>query len=828
MGNECTVKLAEAMGEAAPAAQRKFWETTPFAQDQFGLAADARWGAKASFFENLPNMPVMAWFDKMLGGLKEKASETELAAWGMRAAQWLSSPLTMARQDPTLARVVGGTSRAQAAWTSLWNEAAVESTAARAALRKSPEQAQKLVSLYASMPDASPQAFEDAAAALGAEAVAAVRAWRPIAEARFKRMQEAGLIEEGAQPVVNYLPMLREKRRVSISDRFDIQESGSYIPDQWSQVIPERARAFMLNNRKMDDLATYLSWNDLIGIHDKIYTRALVQQRYLDQLAPLTQGPGAELRRDTGILDEIPKRYRAWAAAYVNNFLGVPTAGSERVRSSVGLIKELEAARTLGMNPGFLAGNKLQVMDAMLLGVSPKNIGLGVAKGATLEIENLAKAAGLLAPEYQSNAAADIAAGSSGMRVLDLVRRWVRGDVDSALGKATSPLWWVQQSESGMFGNIRQVFAAGLYEGKERGLRGQDLVEFARDIVVRSQYSQETTRKALAFRPGEMGQMSPVFELAGQMKDFSIARMGLIRDALQHRPVAAAKWLVGLGVLMGTDAIWPGLSEEVTYRLFGEAMRVPGMIPYVGAALAERVGLNLDPDEIRRFFFWLPGPAAGHVADLATALDYGLRGEGGWDFGKILRGDFSGSTQGLSPDRAAQAAARSLPVAGVFADRLRNYAKQLRTGGDLRVAQDFWQALGVSDIPSGAELLQRFDPAEAEFAALGLSPDRITLERRSMDVAAEYDQARRRQLTRVNRLFMNDPEAAVKQATSFAESWGVPLELPKGEEPGKALREALVPRGERKRQERLFKGRTDVETAVKRRVGTTDILELLK
>jgi hypothetical protein len=97
-----------------------------------------------------------------------------------------------------------------------------------------------------------------------------------------------------------------------------------------------------------------------------------------------------------------------------------------------------------------------------------------------------------------------------------------------------------------------------------------------------------------------------------------------------------------------------------------------------------------------------------------------------------------------------------------------------------------------------------------------------------MDVAAEYDQARRRQLTRVNRLFMNDPEAAVKQATSFAESWGVPLELPKGEEPGKALREALVPRGERKRQERLFKGRTDVETAVKRRVGTTDILELLK
>lgn len=596
-----------------------------------------------------------------------------------------------------------------------------------------PEDAVKVQALYHQHRDTPTPEFLDAAARISPATAAAAERWRPLVAEDWAYMVNTARVKPDAQPTTNYLPGVRQT--VVLNEVLGLgtdphtatrlvfkqlpHEEG--FADPVYQIIPKRAMPFFTKRQVLGTETPLVPFNQVLDIYARAQAGMRAKDQFIEAIKPL--------------LPQVAPGNLKYTLAYVNTLLGRPGASSELWQSMAAGTRLIEASRLLGYNLAAALRNLTQPMDLPLVGIRMKNVGLGFIDSFDPRLAALAEAAGLPV----TNAAAiraDLPAVATNGGAMQTLRAWISGESQSLLGRLTNPLGLFQAAERR---NLLHAFASGLREAGDRNLSGDDALRFAMGIVDRTQYSFRATRTPLAFH-------TPLGSVLGQMKTFDLNRWGLLRDALVNRPADFAKWLVGLTVMFGPDVIWPGLDEGVTKRMFGEAVRVPGIVPWIGASLAESVGMpGVQADDVRRFFAFLPGPAIAHVADAATFLSFMVSGTRAVDFGKLVAGDKTAAFEGgVSYDRAAAAGTRSLPFMGVFADRARRALRTWQADGDVRESLDLAEAFGLR--PAGAfnTLQDQQSGLEQVLTFTGLTPDRVLLARRALRAEKDVEESMRK------------------------------------------------------------------------------------
>ena len=697
------------------------------------------------------------------------------------------NPWSVARADRGFDNVLQGTIRTA---NKLNREVAIQLERHQAPFETLTDEAlEPLKRLFDKHRNDSPEAFLQAVRAADPALEAPARALRDITLDNWAYLKSTGRVAPDAQPVMNYLPIVRETALVDQVLSIELNrpisqirqvpvtadEAGAltgYVPDPLYKLVPTKAQEFFLKSRTVGIGAETLSFRDRLDVYARAFARQKVMDQYVKEVAPG--------------LNAIDPRFQQYAANFVNDFLGKPGARAEGQRTAISFIKEIEAARTLA---GALTPlvNKTQIGNVLLTGVGFKNMMRGVAAGQTEEIGLLAKAVGLPVDVLAGPYAGDLVATAQGEGIIPAFRRYIRGETNNTILNALSPLTLFAKSESGAYGNIRQAFAAGLYEAKDRGLAGADALRFAMDVTERSQFTASIGRTPEMFRGGTWT------SLVGQMKSFNLAQIRLLKDAVVDNPMGLAKWLIAGATLFGPDFIWPGIEEGVTKHLFGEATRTPGLIPYMGAALAERAGMGFDANDIRRMMAFLPGPAIAHLADAATGLGYLAFGSGTVNFTKLLSIDMPGAMQGgVTADEAARSLTRALPIFGVAVDRVRRAVKEMQAGGEQREGLDLAESFGLK--PASGKLTgERLEPFEMLMVSVGLQSDKMLGEIKQVRAERDLDQARRRMLHEARQfLAAGRTDDAVAVAQRYEQITGEVLRLTRLTRPERE-QQALTP-----------------------------------
>jgi hypothetical protein len=735
------------------------------------------------------------------------------------------NPWTVANADHGFKNVLEGTIRTANAVN---REAAIQLERHRAPfMGLSDELLNKLRGVYDKHAKSSPEEFFQAVRKIAPELETPAKALRDITLENWAYLKTTGRVAADAEPIMNYLPIVRETAAVDQVISIELNrpmsrilqepvtatstgELSGYVPDPLFKLVPTKGQEFFLKSRTANTGADSLSFRDRLDVYAKSYARQIVMDRYVKEVAPG--------------LNAIDPRYQQYAASFINDFLGKPGARAQGERTAISLIKEIEAARTLS---GILTPivNKTQMGNVLLVGVSMKNMIKGIATGNLAEVGGLAKAVGLPIEGLAGPFAGDITATAIGEGFIPAFRRYIRGETNSALANAFSPLSLFTKSETGKFGNIRGAFSAGLYEAKDRGLQGAEALRFAMDVTERSQFTAPVGRTPEIFRGGTWT------SLVGQMKSFSLAQLRLLKDNTQgaltgdtKKMANLAKWLVGGAALFGPDFIWPGLEESITKPLLGEATRTPGLLPYIGAALAERAGMGFDANDIRRMMAFLPGPAIAHLADIATGLGYITYGSTAPNFSKLLSFDVPGAMRdGVTPDEAARSLTRALPVFGVPLDRVRKAIKAVQGGGDQRDALDLAEAFGMKP-GSGRLIGEKMEPFETVLQGIGLTPDRFMTELQQVRMERDLQEAKRKSVSEVRKLFLaGKPNEAYKIANEYLKRHGEALTSKVVFDRQEKAAQVLTPR-ERRPLDPAFRRSPEAQAIMK---PTRSVLEVL-
>lgn len=620
------------------------------------------------------------------------------------------APRMVAGNDPALKGVIDAAGQMEAMVNRTYAKNLREFGAAWQGVPK--EELAQVTALYQTY-GKSPE-FYTRAAAISPTVAAAAERWRPIVAEHWDFLKATNRVKLDAEPIPHYLPQVREtvvlNQVLGLGTAEDttsrlifkqLPNDEGFQPEPWLRMLG-RSQPFFAKYRGLEEATPLVPFQQVLDIYARSQAHMRARDQFVEAIRPL--------------LPMVSPAKLTYTMHYVNTVLGQPGSSSELWRNMSGLLRVIESSRLLGYNLAAAIRNLTQPMDLALAGVSYKNVGLGFMDSFNPQIAAMAEAAGLPV----ANAAAiraDLPAVAQNGGVMQTLRAWVGGESVGLLGKLTNPLALFQAAERR---NLLHSFASGLREAADHGLSGNEALRFAMGIVDRTQYSFRATRTPLAFQ-------GPTGSLIGQMKTFDLNRWGLLRDAAVNRPLDFAKWVVGATVLFGPDVIYPGLDEVITKRMFGESMKIPGIVPYIGGALAQAVNLpGVGPDDVRRFFAMLPGPAIANAADAATFLDFMVRGTKAIDFGKLIAGDKTAAFEGgVSYDRAAAAGTRSLPFFGVAADRGRRALRTWQAEGDVRESLDFAEAFGVR--PAGAfnTLQDQQSTLEQVLTFTGLTPDRV-------------------------------------------------------------------------------------------------------
>lgn len=258
--------------------------------------------------------------------------------------------------------------------------------------------------------------------------------------------------------------------------------------------------------------------------------------------------------------------------------------------------------------------------------------------------------------------------------------------------------------------NRLHAFAAGYRDAERMGLAGNEAVNYAKDIVNKTQF-----RFGAENLPPWLRGSGAANALVGQYKSYQINQALFLKDLALHDPKGLAKWATAGLLLGGPDIYGHPVGHEIRKGLASvlggdpKDYKMRGLLGGMGMWVGNQLGLGALPaEDMSGLAFLLPGPAAGHVMSVASALsgkDYTAQG--------LFRGNWG---KELSPDQRASNATSSV---NVQLNRLRQALVLSRAKGpNFQQSSNMPQAFGLA-APTGPATTP-FSAGEVTRKALGI------------------------------------------------------------------------------------------------------------
>jgi len=245
--------------------------------------------------------------------------------------------------------------------------------------------------------------------------------------------------------------------------------------------------------------------------------------------------------KKVGILyEQLDPVMREYTKQHVTDWVGM---GRKRSMELADAITTYQWMAKLGMNPRSAITNAAQKINT-IAEVGEGNALRGYFKGWTKEGTELFEKTGL------------------GQEVPTVL---LEGQVPKKLQKAKEIMGYLFTKVE--MGNRKHAFLAGVEQGKELGLKGQELIQHGIDVVHKTQ-----------FRYGSVGMPAPLRTATGkimfQFMSYTIKQIEFLAKLLKNNPKGLAKWV-----------------------LYAEGGR-KALREYAGVDLGNAMGLGLDYEEV--------------------------------------------------------------------------------------------------------------------------------------------------------------------------------------------------------------------------------------
>lgn len=588
-------------------------------------------------------------------------------------------------------------------------------------MKWSPETKKKVKDLFFEHAKGTREELDAAIQRQVPEAMAALPELRELMDTvRMNWILDGVLKPEQALP--NYFPVVRDALRASATGTLSIERGGGeYIPRMIADSIRARMPDFAKKRvwTEMEDMPKVMSFDEVLQIYAKQYARHQVVQDGIPEINRLVQG-----------LQE--PALRQMVGEHLNHWLGA-TAKDESYGRMAMLIRDLQFQRTIGMNVLTPLINTLQRLNTFAM-VHPTSFAQAFADRQDPERLRIAVMAGL-----------DLTgAGLEKMGVANLGR----GGVYPTAARTLKPLIGEERSEqlsafaeklqtkaSKLFemserGNKVHAFLAGLREAERQGVGAlPEQIEFARRIMQETQFIQSAAN-APAWARTELGKTLMQFQSFRMNQVHFMLRLAdtAIQGAKQGDFSKVAPFLRFWvpSVALGGVAL-PGdwMHDGVIRSMFGRTMMTEGIPELFGLSLTHQLGLgSIGAEDLNSFFFYIPGPAAGHLQSILGATT-------GMSFGRGL--DVSNFGQELSPQSRAGLAAQSFPIGGIQLNRAIQALRLFQNDGEYRKSLDMSEAFGLTP-SSGPLMADKAATLTQQYAqAIGLQSSDREQQRKTQD-----------------------------------------------------------------------------------------------
>lgn len=496
-------------------------------------------------------------------------------------------------------------------------------------------------------------------------------------EEQRKTLVELGILKED-QVYWNYLSHVRMRYASETPQMIELPHG--YFPVSIEKTMG-KAKPYFMNERHIQIPPEDLTLDHILNTYNNAYSHAVVNAGSFGKLQGLMPMIKSE-------------NVKAYLGATYNYFVGNPTGALDHIsREWANTIKSVEFLRTIGgslLTPLINASQSLN----MLAFVSPKNwfkaLGSNTAMNSRLEQLGVT--------------GKDILTGTPALDTGDMLYDTMKGGMKSLQKWFGTPF---AMSEN----FVRQhAYKAGMYEAIERGIPEPMAEKFALWAMDKTNFVTKIGRTPSIMR-------DPLFSTIGQFRTYTLNQLAFVDSMTRINPTGAAKYALGALMLLGPDAIAPGADITLTRHLLGKPQKSPfkGAMGHLGAALAEYATITgMNPDDIKRFSQYLPGPSVDHMQNIVKALT-------GVDFGQGM--DFSNFGMPLTSDQQASAITRSLPVMGSQLNRARVAIKLARNGYKDQASQELGQAFGIS--PTTGPMHRQMDTGDAVKRLFGITSTRV-------------------------------------------------------------------------------------------------------
>jgi hypothetical protein len=540
--------------------------------------------------------------------------------------------------------------------------------------------------------------------------------------------------------VTDYFPRLREVLRVE--GRKMVAVGQDEIPVYLQEIIPKNIyKEFFERGRSLDAPADRLDAAPVIA-----YVRAAARR-----LAngggrhPITgeQIPGL-INDIAGDISRVPEELVPYYSRYINDNLGHRAGKHDEWLSprAVGRLRQMEYLRTMAYNPVAWIQNAGQ--NVLTFATSRPDDFVASFRSALpgSSTKQLMKQHGVIDPMPKD--------------VHKFVRAHDPNWLDAKMGNLTDrggqPFTKIEE------GNRAVAFGTGIREAERKagpaGLSDAEKVAAGRAKTRQTQFvygaenAPESFRQPLSKNPvasvvgASVQQFKPYMNNYVQfMKDIVVAdakslvtgwkdvakyaSQGDAIGALDSLPGAkTAKYLVAGTGIFGTDAMFAGGDKRLSELLTGDrnALTMKGILPALGIAIGNAIGLGATPEDFRSLMFMLPGPALAQFLDIVSGTASIVSGHN-YDFSldSMATGKFGKNNEITNVDQQAEKLYRSIPIAGIAVNRLRHALMQFRTeGNDVRTPLNWSQASGMEGMGPQNPIKRRGQGGEVLRQAMGV------------------------------------------------------------------------------------------------------------
>lgn len=363
--------------------------------------------------------------------------------------------------------------------------------------------------------------------------------------------------------------------------------------------------------------------------------------------------------------------------------------------------------------------------------------------------------------------------------------------------------------------NRTHAFFAGYRDAVAHGLKGDAAIQYAKDIVNKTQFRVSKEALPLGWRSPTAGIFTQYkgFQLkyARRLKEMAVEDMDDISMSLSKvqqaynsgdtvnalrsareviTNIAGSRtfkfWGAGVG-LFGAEAMTLGVLDKDKTKNLPAPVRtvIKGLLPHLGVYLGHQVGLGALPiEDLKSLAFSVPGPAGAMILDSASVAASLATGKD-WDFSPQRIFDPQNGTRPVDAEKTLSRFIRLLP-GGVQTDRVRRGLIQFRTeDGDemVRRPETREQALGLSPVTSGNQPVGEvkggsFLPkriTETARQTLGIQSPEKAREQRQMGEARDLEAEAKAVAQKAARVFSatNDPDKMMEILDEWNEKNGL-------------------------------------------------------